>query len=90
MPRAVLTRARRALATFVPPRSSGGRRNTLTHLDQAVLAIELSEALELVAQEHVARAHQEDGATWEQIGIAFATTAQSAHERFRSRRASEG
>jgi hypothetical protein len=78
MPPGVLTRARRALAAYMSTR--GG---TLGHLDQAVLAIELSEALEFVAREHVARAHEEDGATWEHIGSAFATSAQSAHERFR-------
>jgi hypothetical protein len=57
----------------------------MSHLDQAVLAVELSEALEFVACEHVARAHENDGVTWEQIGAAFATSAQSAHERFRQR-----
>jgi hypothetical protein len=78
MPPAVLARARRALASYVAP------RRTLDHLDHAVLAVELSDALELVAQEYVARAH-DGGATWEQIGAAFSTTPQSAHERFRTR-----
>ena len=80
MPPAVLARARRALAAYV-----SNRRGQISHVDQAVQAVELSEALEFVAREHVARAHEEDGVTWEQIGSAFATSAQSAHERFRRR-----
>ena len=80
MPPAVLVRSRRALDAYIST-----RRGQPSQLDQAVLAVELSEALEFVAREHVARAHEEDGATWEQIGSAFATSAQSAHERFRQR-----
>jgi hypothetical protein len=76
----VLARARRALAEY-----TSTRRSPLSDLDNAVLAVELSDALEFVARDHVARAHEADGATWEQIGAAFATTAQSAHERFRQR-----
>jgi hypothetical protein len=80
VPPAVLARARRALAAY-----TSTRRSQPSHLDQAVLAVELSEALEFVAREHVARAHGADGATWEQIGAAFGMTAQSAHERLRRR-----
>lgn len=54
-------------------------------LDLAVLAIEMSEALELVAAEHVNRARELDGVTWADVGEAFDTTMQSAHSRFRPR-----
>ena len=53
------------------------------HLDLAVLAIELSQAIAWVAGEHVAGAREHDGATWEDVGEAFRMTSQSAHHRFR-------
>ena len=51
----------------------------------AVLAIEMAEALELIAAEEVERARELDGVTWEQVGEAFDTSMQSAHARFRKR-----
>lgn len=53
------------------------------HLDLAVLAIELGQAMERIAGEHVAQARELDGATWEDVGAAFGTSMQSAHARFR-------
>ena len=53
------------------------------HLDVAVLAIELAQAFELIAGEHVAKARELDGVTWEDVGEAFGTTMQAAHARFR-------
>ena len=55
------------------------------HLDLAVLAIELSQALEWIAGEHVALARELDGVTWEDAGDAFGISMQSAHHRFRDR-----
>jgi hypothetical protein len=52
-------------------------------LDLAVLALELGQALEAVAAEHVSRA-RDGGVTWEQVGEAFGITMQSAHSRFRA------
>ena len=52
-------------------------------LEVAVLAIEVSHALELVAAEQVERAREFDGVTWEQVGVRFDTSMQSAHSRFR-------
>lgn len=51
----------------------------------AVLAIEMAEALELIAAKEVERARELDGVTWEQVGDAFDTSMQSAHARFRRR-----
>ena len=54
-------------------------------LELAALAIEASQALELIAAEQVERARELDGVTWEQVGLRFGTTMQSAHARFRQR-----
>lgn len=53
-------------------------------LDLAVLAVQAEAALEILAAELVAKARQHDDATWEHIGDAFGTSAQSAHVRFRA------
>lgn len=53
------------------------------HLVLAVAASRIAAAAERLARAHVARARQSDGVTWEQVGEAFGTTRQSAHERFR-------
>lgn len=51
-------------------------------LDLAVLAVAAEAALEVLAVEQVAKARLHDEVTWEQIGDAFGTSAQSAHVRF--------
>ena len=51
----------------------------------AVVAVEVAEALELIAAEEVQRAREFDGVTWEDVGAAFGTSMQSAHSRFRAR-----
>jgi hypothetical protein len=53
------------------------------HLDIAVLALELSQALESLAGEHVTLARELDKVTWEDVGSAFEISMQSAHHRFR-------
>jgi hypothetical protein len=53
------------------------------HLDLAVLALELGQAIAWIAGEHVAQARDLDGVTWEDVGEAFGMTSQSAHHRFR-------
>src|SRR6476469_5861256 len=53
------------------------------HLDIAVLALELTQAIAWIAGEHVAKARELDGVTWEDVGDAFGVTSQSAHHRFR-------
>jgi hypothetical protein len=69
--------------------SDGGRSSRWTAqprpLALAVLAVQLGQALELIAMEQVERARDLDGATWEQVGEAFAVSMQSAHSRFRRR-----
>ncbi len=52
-------------------------------LELAALAIKVRDALELIAAEHVERARELDGFTWEQVGERFGTSMQSAHSRFR-------
>ena len=52
-------------------------------LELAALATEARDALELIATEHVERARELDGLTWEQVGERFGTSMQSAHSRFR-------
>lgn len=50
----------------------------------AVAAARLAAAAERLARSQVAQARAADGLTWEQVGEAFGTTRQSAHERFRA------
>ena len=52
------------------------------HLDVAVLALELSHVMERLAGEHVALARELDNVTWEDVGVAFGISMQSAHHRF--------
>lgn len=53
------------------------------HLLLAVTAARLAAAADRVAHAHVTLAREIDGVTWEQVGEAFGTSRQSAHERFR-------
>lgn len=53
------------------------------HLLLAVSAARLAAAADRLARDHVRLAREVEGATWEQVGDAFGTTRQSAHERFR-------
>ena len=52
------------------------------HLDRAVLSMRVAEAAERLARVEVAVA-REGGATWQEVGDAFGTNRQAAHERFR-------
>ena len=69
------------------PDLSNPRRRTLQPepLELAALAIDARDALELIAAEHVGRARELDGLTWEEVGERFGTSMQSAHSRFRQR-----
>jgi hypothetical protein len=53
------------------------------HLLLAVSAARLAAAADRLARHYVELAREAEGATWEQVGEAFGTTRQSAHERFR-------
>ncbi len=64
----------------VPGKAEPGVRD----LDLGKLASELSDAFHRLATEHV-RAANAAGTSWARIGEAFDVTAQSAHERFRSK-----
>ena len=52
------------------------------HLHRAVLAMRVAEAAERLARVEVAAA-RDGGATWQDVGDAFGTNRQAAHERFR-------
>ena len=67
------------------PDASNPKRTTSqpVPLELAALAIDVRDALELIAAEHVERARELDGLTWEQVGERFGTSMQSAHSRFR-------
>jgi hypothetical protein len=54
------------------------------HLLLAVTAARIATAADRLAHKHVALARDKEGVTWEQVGEAFGTTKQSAHERFRT------
>lgn len=54
------------------------------HLALAVTAARIAAAADRLAHTHVALARDKEGVTWEQVGEAFGTTRQSAHERFRT------
>jgi hypothetical protein len=51
------------------------------HLGRAVIAMRVSEAAERLSRVEVDRARRV-GATWREIGAAFGTNRQAAHERF--------
>lgn len=53
------------------------------YLDVAVLALELSQAMERLAGDHIGLARELDKVTWEDVGAAFGISMQSAHHRFR-------
>ena len=62
----------------------GGKATTNSgHLALAVTAARVAAAADRLARTHVALARDQEGVTWEQVGEAFGTTRQSAHERFR-------
>ncbi len=86
---AMMDAARAALAAASRCLKSRGtpvrRPRTDPRLADAVLAVRLAEALELLAAEEVARAREHDGLSWADVGAAFDTSPQSAHTRFRSR-----
>lgn len=65
-------------------RQSGKATTSSGHLALAVTAARVAAAADRVARTHVTLARDEEGVTWEQIGEAFGTTRQSAHERFRT------
>ena len=65
-------------------RNSAGTSPTSQHLLLAVSAARLAAEADRLAQVHVNVARETEGVTWEQVGDAFGTTRQSAHERFRS------
>ena len=52
------------------------------HLDRAVFAMRMAAAAELLARVEVMAA-RDNGATWQDVGDAFGTNRQAAHERFR-------
>lgn len=77
--------ARRVVNELVAAnRSRRGSPQASGHLLVAVTASRLAAAAERLARDSVTKAREADGLTWEQIGEAFGTTRQSAHERFRS------
>lgn len=51
------------------------------HLGRAVIAMRVSEAAERLSRVEVVRARRA-GATWREVGEAFGTNRQAAHERF--------
>jgi len=80
---AVRTAVDKLLATTRPDR----RRSTPSpsrHLLVALAASRLAAAAERLSRAEVGEARAAEGLTWEQIGEAFGTTRQSAHERFRT------
>ena len=72
------------LAAKTRRRSRAGEAEGSEHLRLAVAAARIAAAAERLARTHVTRARQADGVTWEEVGAAFGTSRQSAHERFRS------
>ena len=65
-------------------RKGGEATTSAGHLALAVTAARVAAAADRLARTHVALARDKEGVTWEQIGEAFGTTRQSAHERFRT------
>lgn len=67
-------------------RGRNRRPEPLGHLLFAVTAARFAAAADRIAHAHVQLARETEGATWEQVGEAFGTTRQSAHERFHADR----
>ena len=65
-------------------RQIGNATANSRHLALAVTAARIAAAADRLARTHVALARDKEGVTWEQVGEAFGTTRQSAHERFRT------
>lgn len=81
--------AEAALAAAARRLSSSTSRSRRPRADprlaDAVLAVRLAQALELLAVREIAEARDHDGLTWSDVGAAFGTSAQSAHTRYRDR-----
>ena len=73
---------------FTARRTGRPTRATATpesrHLLLALTASRIAAAADRIARAHVRLAREREGATWEDVGEAFGTTRQSAHERFRT------
>jgi len=69
-------------------RRTGSPTTDSHHLALAVTAARIAAAADRLAHTHVTLARHKEGVTWEQVGEAFGTTRQSAHERFRTGTAS--
>lgn len=70
---------------YPDPTAHGRMRLQPDPLELAALALEVRDALDLIAAEQVARARELDLRTWEQIGERFGVSMQAAHSRFRQR-----
>jgi hypothetical protein len=70
-------------ARYPDPSNTQRQTSQPEPLELAALAITVRDALELIAAEHVERARELDGFTWEHVGERFGTSMQSAHSRFR-------
>jgi hypothetical protein len=80
--KAALRSAARRLSSST---SQTRRPQTDPRLVDAVLAVRLAEALELLASHEITEARERNGLTWADVGAAFGTSAQSAHTRYRGR-----
>jgi len=81
--RALMQVARDVHVPVPPQRRLADRPSTTASVELAVLAVRAQSALELLAAEFIDAAREEYGVTWEQVGTALGTSAQSAHTRFR-------
>ncbi len=65
-----------------PDPLTGKTQRRVKPLALAKLAIAAQEALEVLAAKEVAAARDLEGSTWEQVGVVFGISTQSAHHRF--------
>lgn len=79
----VVRRAVEELALSAGQPRQNRRAEPSGHLLLAVAAARFAAAADRIAHAHVQLAREKEGATWEQVGEAFGTSRQSAHERFR-------
>ena len=64
--------------------ASLARHRQKTHLDNALLCLQLAEAADWLARVEVMEAREHDGASWADVGRALGINRQAAHERFRA------
>lgn len=74
----------RAVRDLVESLAGSHQKAKATHLDKAVLSLQLAETSDWIARAEVMAAREHDDASWADVGQALGVNRQAAHERFRT------